>query len=375
MAITININGLSLCHRGSGGVSKNTIPNVCKTPPHGKPFDFDNIAYSKDLVKGTGTVFADGGNMIANFGSEFAISEKDEPGSMGGVDSETNLAEADWISHSFDVFFEGKPACRLTDKMFHNHRNSANLAGLEQAPLEAWPELMVICKLICLCNEMPLTSASGESDLKQECVEKALIAADDAAKGTSPIKAEIPYNMTTIPPSPILTRQVEGVLRATQYLPRAMKELALRSAAANGGMYDVRIPDAVITRTPGIISASSLMAPNLKVAVEIKFNNQPRDPKQIFDYGRITGSDATVIELSPKACKCELPEPAREPVLTKARAAAPAVEEKEKTWLDRYGDYLHTATGMRATGATLIGILLISEISRIFPPRNAVPVP
>ncbi|EGI6182094.1 TPA: DUF4150 domain-containing protein, partial [Salmonella enterica subsp. houtenae] len=51
--ITININGLTLCHKGSGGVSHNTMPDVCKTPPFGVPVAYENEAYSSDLVKGT----------------------------------------------------------------------------------------------------------------------------------------------------------------------------------------------------------------------------------------------------------------------------------------------------------------------------------
>ncbi|MGG5838020.1 DUF4150 domain-containing protein [Huaxiibacter chinensis] len=139
--LSININGITLCHKGSGGVSHNTLPDVCKTPPFGVPVAYQNEAYSADLVKGTVSVFADGGNMIANMGSQFARSVFDEPGSMGGVISGTNKAETDWISHSFDVFFEGKPACRLTDKLFMNHGNTVNMAGLMQASLPPVPEL------------------------------------------------------------------------------------------------------------------------------------------------------------------------------------------------------------------------------------------
>lgn len=135
MAITINVNGLTLCHRGSGGVSDNTLPDVCKTPGNGVPVPYQNEAHSRDLVKGTTSVFADGGNMVANYGSQFSKSIFDEAGSMGGVVSGTHLAETDWITHSFDVKFEGKAACRLTDKLFMNHRNTVNMAGLQQRDL------------------------------------------------------------------------------------------------------------------------------------------------------------------------------------------------------------------------------------------------
>ena len=136
MSITININGLTLCHRGSGGETSNTLPDVCKTPSKAIPRPFSNKAYSKDLAQGTTTVFADGGNMIANFGSIFAKSSLDGGGSFGGILSGTFLAEAEFMTHSFDVFFESKPACRLTDKMWMNHKNTVNMAGLKQKKLK-----------------------------------------------------------------------------------------------------------------------------------------------------------------------------------------------------------------------------------------------
>lgn len=138
MPVTVNINNLSLCHKGSNGISMATIPDVCKTPapPAGPvPIPYPNIAMSSDLMKGTSTVKADGGNMCAISGSEFCKSTGDEPGSVGGVMSNVFIKEATWITYSFDVKFEGKGACRLTDKMFHNHQNTVNMGGELQAPL------------------------------------------------------------------------------------------------------------------------------------------------------------------------------------------------------------------------------------------------
>ena len=150
MGVTINVNGLTLCHKGSGGVTHNTLPDICKTPDKGVPKDFDNEAYASDLANGTTTVFADGGNMIGNFGSIFATSVLDEGGMLGGIKSGTFMAEADFITHSFDVFIEGKPACRLTDKMWMNHRNTVNMAGLQQAELAVFEKfLKIICPAFC----------------------------------------------------------------------------------------------------------------------------------------------------------------------------------------------------------------------------------
>src|ERR1051325_3200102 len=131
MAETINVNNLSLCHKGSGGMSMATIPDVCKTPtPTGPvPMPYPNIAMESDLATGTTTIDVDGGNMAANYGSEFSKSTGDEPGNVGGVASGTFIKEATWMTYSFDVKLEGKGACRLTDKMFHNHQNTVNCGG------------------------------------------------------------------------------------------------------------------------------------------------------------------------------------------------------------------------------------------------------
>lgn len=138
MPVTININNLTLCHKGSNGISTATIPDVCKTPSPGGPvpIPYPNIAMSMDLMKGTTTVKADGGMMCANYGSEFMNSTGDEPGVAGGVASSTFIKEATWMTFSFDVKLQGKAACRLTDKMFHNHQNTMNTGGEIQAPLK-----------------------------------------------------------------------------------------------------------------------------------------------------------------------------------------------------------------------------------------------
>ncbi len=109
-----------------------TVPDVCKTPSPPLPVPYPNIAFSKDLVKGTTTISADRGNMCANYGSEFSVSTGDEPGTLGGVVSGTFTKEASWITYSFDVKLEGKGACRLTDKMFQNHQNTVDLGGFLQ---------------------------------------------------------------------------------------------------------------------------------------------------------------------------------------------------------------------------------------------------
>jgi hypothetical protein len=131
VAVTVNANGLSVSHKGSNGFSIATVPDVCKTPTPGGPvpMPYPNVARSGDLADGTVTVTADGGNMIAIKGSHYRMSTGDEPGTLGGLTSNTFKKETDWITYSFDVKLEGANACRLTDKKFHNHKNTVDAMG------------------------------------------------------------------------------------------------------------------------------------------------------------------------------------------------------------------------------------------------------
>jgi hypothetical protein len=138
--VTIQVNGTvnTLVHKMSNGISTATLPDVCKTPTPGgpAPLPYPNIAQSITLSGGTTTVKGDR-MMAANKGSKFAMSNGDQAGTLGGVKSNVFMKEATWILYSFDVKVDGKNACRLTDKMFHNSQNAANLAGVIQAVIDA----------------------------------------------------------------------------------------------------------------------------------------------------------------------------------------------------------------------------------------------
>jgi uncharacterized Zn-binding protein involved in type VI secretion len=129
----VKVNGVanSLVHKGSNGISVATLPDVCKTPSPGGPvpLPYPNVSQSATLKKGTTTVKVDGGNMIAVKGSEFAVSNGDNPGTLGGVKSSTFMKESTWILYSFDVKMQGRNVCRLSDKKFQNHENTVDLGG------------------------------------------------------------------------------------------------------------------------------------------------------------------------------------------------------------------------------------------------------
>lgn len=157
MPVTVKVNGVanSLVHKGSNGVSIATIPDVCKTPSPGGPvpIPYPNISQSITLDKGTTTVKADGGMMIANKGSEFSLSNGDNPGVAGGVKSSTFMKESTWILYSFDVKMDGKNAARLTDKKFQNHQNTADLGGVVQDPKTIEELAALLCEIWKQCDD------------------------------------------------------------------------------------------------------------------------------------------------------------------------------------------------------------------------------
>jgi uncharacterized Zn-binding protein involved in type VI secretion len=204
MPVTVKVNGAanSLVHKGSNGISIATIPDVCKTPSPGGPvpIPYPNISQSMTLSKGTTTVKADG-MMIAVKGSEFSLSNGDNAGVAGGVKSSTFMKESTWILYSFDVKMDGKNACRLSDKKFQNHENTADLAGCIQIPViptGLTADQMIACAIFCCDNAKYKKSDHKDegkdcralSTTKHSCVMKSLRASPDAQK--KGIKASVP---------------------------------------------------------------------------------------------------------------------------------------------------------------------------------------
>ena len=290
MAVTININGLSLCHKGSGGLVKSTPPDVCKTPMPGGPvpIPYSIISFSKDLVKGTKTINVDGGNMAANLGSEFSCCVGDEPGTVKGVASGTQLKEATWMTYSPNVFFEDKAACRLSDKMFMNHKNTVSMGGLLQPHLVVLgiPELQTLCDMMCDVKDQP--------GPKQSIIAAKLQARDAAMGGNSTMKAEVPFNPNTV--EPYMSRNDPTRATTNWFIPGH------------------RRPDVVIT------DGGPPVRENIRAVVEMKFNDAdtPFSAEQRRAYQDMFGEDFVEMEEG-KDCICEdddnqETEPVTEPV-------------------------------------------------------------
>ncbi|MBI3157650.1 MAG: DUF4150 domain-containing protein [Burkholderiales bacterium] len=171
MPVSVKVNGVanSLVHKGSNGVSVATMPDVCKTPSPGGPVPvpYPNISQSITLAKGTTTVKADRGMMIANKGSEFSLSNGDNAGVAGGVKSSTFMKESTWILYSFDVKMDGKGACRLSDKKFQNHENAVDLSGEIQAIVAT--RMAQLQKFACECNEEIKDKNADGTDNERSC--------------------------------------------------------------------------------------------------------------------------------------------------------------------------------------------------------------
>jgi hypothetical protein len=139
MANTILVEGLPLCHAGSGGIATASSPDVCKTQvgPAVVPIPYPNIAEDKDLVDGSETVLADGGMSIAIEGSKLSKSTGDEGGSIGGVSSGIIQGEAEFTSFGSTVMIEGKPCVRHTDTLTMNKQNTVCMGGIVVPPVQA----------------------------------------------------------------------------------------------------------------------------------------------------------------------------------------------------------------------------------------------
>jgi len=117
-------NSRGIVHKGSGGIST-VFPDVCKTPAPPAPpipIPYPNIGQASDTSGGPSTVTTDG-QMPMVKGAKYSKSSGDEAGTLGGVMSNVNMNECEFMMYSFDVKLEGNNACRMGDPLFHNKKN------------------------------------------------------------------------------------------------------------------------------------------------------------------------------------------------------------------------------------------------------------
>jgi len=269
MAVTIHVNGKSnsLVHKGSMGIAKSTLPDVCKTPTPGGPVPIPYpviVSMSSDLKKGSKKVKFDGGNSAAIKGSEFSRCTGDEPGTVGGIKSSTNMKEATWILYSFDVKIEGKNACRLSDKMMMNHGNTACLSGCGNIPVAGdGAEHDVSCAVKECDNASYDLKSTPEKDSKgrsgnrckvlgrkkHDCVKEKLDGKEDEgilSEGSFDMEGHLPAS--TGSPSIIMSQQINPGGVSPWYSAFGK----MRKAVGGGSIKGlIRRPDVVLVGDPG----------------------------------------------------------------------------------------------------------------------------
>jgi hypothetical protein len=112
--------------------------------------------------------------------------------------------------------------------------------------------------------------------------------------------------------------------------------------------------------------------------VDMKFGNDPMDINAKRDYRDIaekhTGSKKNFEEFRVDGkdgrCTCEDEDDDLQP--DPVPVASP---EQKKSILEQYGDAFESATGLKVAGGALVAILIVSELTRLIPARNAVPIP
>jgi hypothetical protein len=310
MSVTIKVNGTttSLAHKFSSGITTATIPDVCKTPSPGGPVPvpYPNIANSITLSDGTTTVKGDKA-MAANKGSKFSLSNGDNAGVAGGVKSSTFMKEATWILYSFDVKMDGKNVCRLTDKMFHNSENAANLGGEIQIPVLAGETAADLQEIAEKCNDavnesQGYTKANPPKGTickqmgtdKHACCEESINNYNKANPG-SKLRSEVAFNAQG--------QALEGVAstakaQASKVYETSKALVGSRMVSAWGDVYMNAlkqaggvgnfIADVLVLKDPSL----PISKDNIADAFDFKFNcagDGKMDSGQQKDYKRFTG--------------------------------------------------------------------------------------
>ncbi|WP_102225768.1 PAAR-like domain-containing protein [Acidimangrovimonas sediminis] len=226
MSETVGINGLSLVHKHSSGLVRATLPDVCRSP--GYPVPWPNIAFARDLAKGTTTVKSHRGAMCGIKGSEFSVSIADEPGTGGGVKSGVNMHRATFLSWSPNVFLEGKPATRLTDRMLMNKGNTISAGGYFTGPVAgaSRPTLDLLCEIACTCL------AAGQ---KQTCV-------DQAVKALPKIPSDGLYSEITFDRAGQMYRHPDGTPMTRYGVPGSRLDITRVSGGQPDEFVEMKFP-------------------------------------------------------------------------------------------------------------------------------------
>lgn len=177
--------------KGSMGIAKATVPNVCKMPGPPAPFvpsPLPNIAKSGSSPKGYSKKVKIERQPVAIRGASFkSMGDIASKGTGGGLVSANTHGPAKFITPgSLTVTIEGKAVHLLGEPMLNNcgpsgspPNTGATLAGLNQYDSAASTEEKVLQDIMCECHRNPPPPAPpGEckeiGDAKHQCCEDAI---------------------------------------------------------------------------------------------------------------------------------------------------------------------------------------------------------
>ena len=125
MAVTVNVNSMSVVHAASNGITT-IFPDVCKTPSPGEPFH--PLPEYRTLFRYGGWRFHGELRWQSGVCKRFQFQDQHRRWGRhpagGGVVSNKTKGKAEFVNFSFDVKIEGKNVPRAMDLMLHNDKNT-----------------------------------------------------------------------------------------------------------------------------------------------------------------------------------------------------------------------------------------------------------
>lgn len=337
MPVTVKVNGMlnSLAHKGSNHIASSTAPDVCKTPSPAGPVPIPYpiiVSMSSDLVKGTTTVKADGGNSCCVKDCELSRCTGDEAGTAGGVVSSTFIKEAKFILFSFDVKLDGKNACRFSDKLTMNHMNTICMVGLVGPTVTVTDIEAFLNDIADKCNKQVNqdeghcpggpsgTDCTTLGTLKHKCCEDEINKHKSANPAQSPqMQPEVPFDQAGTAVSGAAAASAKSAantaygnyISAAQSRGRSMAQARAYARQAKVWMKAFRsggggtfIADVLLVDPPGATPTKGPPS-NIKGAYDFKFNCKAQgemSDKQVKNYKRITGVTPKIVHKDGRKC-------------------------------------------------------------------------
>ena len=187
----------------------------------------------------------------------------------------------------------------------------------------------LLCRIMCNCDKIGVWTRGGGRVQRQKCVEQRIDAENARSVAETGRKTgyvpEVNYNMTTKPPSPIMSADdpVKPHDDLLGYIfndwPGKMKGYLHGKQA---GIDQIRRPDVVIVHDPDQPPEQS----NIRAVIEMKFDDA-LTRGQAADYIKIAGDEAKYVPLKKAQCGCPDKDAEKEPAPSTQRSTTSDTDE------------------------------------------------